>query len=242
VRYPEPQPHLQANGFGNGSNDFPGLSPWTSIEFMGMMCDFDPDSLPLSEDGMLSPLSVEESSGIALPHNEAQRYGAEPGMFPPSPNVVSPPAAAAIVSASGIRPRTPSVSATSSGGARRVRLRTPADTLHRPEVDAATRNAMLEAIRSAYPQDLLATFALPNRETLRRLIATYFTAFHQHLPIIHSPTFDLATTPPPLALAVLSIGALYSLERKKARMLRDWAKKLADHVCPCTPIAFWCLR
>jgi len=48
----------------------------------------------------------------------------------------------------------------------------------------------------------------------------FFQCFQNHLPIFHVATFDTATTPAPLLLAMCSIGALYTLNRKHAAVLR----------------------
>lgn len=222
-RYPDP-PLISVY-----NTDFPALAPWTSSECMGMMCDFDPNALPLSDDGgVLSPLSMPAAGspvGLAMQHQQGYDgrvlYGRDG-----SPNV----AAANCVGSFGLR--TPSASVASSGEPKkRMRVRsTAAAVLTRPEVDSATQGLMFAGIKAKYPEELLEGLVLPNRDILRRLLATYFTAFHQHLPIIHSPSFDLGTSPAPVTLAMLSIGALYSLERKRARTLRDWAKKLVDYV------------
>jgi Fungal specific transcription factor domain len=46
--------------------------------------------------------------------------------------------------------------------------------------------------------------------TVREMVYCYFRHFHRHTPIIHLPTWDVATTPSSLLLAMILLGAVYS--------------------------------
>lgn len=63
---------------------------------------------------------------------------------------------------------------------------------------------------------------------LKQFIKAYVDSFHQHLPIIHLPSFVPSSAPSPLVLAMASIGALYRLRRRRAHELFDLADKLVS--------------
>jgi hypothetical protein len=75
---------------------------------------------------------------------------------------------------------------------------------------------------------LLETFRLPALAVLNRYLSTYFHLFHHHLPFLHPASFNPVTTSPPLLLAVLSIGALYTFEQDSAYMLHIGSKVLVN--------------
>ncbi|KAI1609117.1 hypothetical protein EDD36DRAFT_84511 [Exophiala viscosa] len=50
-------------------------------------------------------------------------------------------------------------------------------------------------------------------------------SFNMHLPIFHIPTFDLASNPSPLILAMCAIGALLLLDRPNAGLLYSLSRK-----------------
>ena len=66
------------------------------------------------------------------------------------------------------------------------------------------------------------------RADLNARLAAYFDLFHHHLPFLHPQSFRPDTVPPPLLLAVLSIGALYSFNQEKAYMLHIGSKVLVN--------------
>jgi hypothetical protein len=45
---------------------------------------------------------------------------------------------------------------------------------------------------------------------VREMVYCYFRHFHRHTPIVHLPTWDIATTPSSLLLAMILLGAVYS--------------------------------
>ncbi|KAK1485782.1 3-hydroxyisobutyrate dehydrogenase [Colletotrichum abscissum] len=73
-------------------------------------------------------------------------------------------------------------------------------------------------------------FQLPTAKTLQGFLSAYMTSFHSHFPIIHMQTFDLAHTPGPLVLSICSIGALYRLDRRRARHLYDLSIRSVEQV------------
>ncbi|SPJ85501.1 uncharacterized protein FTOL_11282 [Fusarium torulosum] len=76
-------------------------------------------------------------------------------------------------------------------------------------------------------------FVFPSRHALCRYVEGFFTGFHEHLPIIHLPTFSLATVAPELILAIAAVGARYRFQRKQSHhiylaaraLLEDWLRR-----------------
>jgi DNA-directed RNA polymerase subunit RPC12/RpoP len=71
-------------------------------------------------------------------------------------------------------------------------------------------------------------YQLPQLSSLNRYLSTYFKLFHRHLPFLHPASFVPTVMPPPLLLAVLSIGSLYSFEQEQAYMLHIGSKVLVN--------------
>ncbi|KAI9801576.1 MAG: hypothetical protein M1825_003255 [Sarcosagium campestre] len=69
---------------------------------------------------------------------------------------------------------------------------------------------------------------LPSLMVLNRYLTTYFNLFHHHLPFLHPGSFKPSEVSPPLLLAVLSIGALYTFEHEEAFLLHIGAKMLVN--------------
>jgi hypothetical protein len=91
------------------------------------------------------------------------------------------------------------------------------------------RDTILDNIRSTDTERaILDGFRLPNRQSLNRFLSTYFNLFHHHLPFLHSASFRAGEVAPPLLLAVLSIGALYSFDHEQAYMLHVGSKVLVN--------------
>lgn len=79
------------------------------------------------------------------------------------------------------------------------------------------RNMILENIRHMDIEcEVMGKFRLPSRSALNRYLSTYFNLFHHHFPFLHLPSFYPSNVAPPLLLAVLSIGALYTFEKEQA--------------------------
>jgi hypothetical protein len=47
-------------------------------------------------------------------------------------------------------------------------------------------------------------------QNVREFLYCYFRHFHRHTPILHLPTWDIATTPSSLLLSMILLGAVYS--------------------------------
>ena len=54
-------------------------------------------------------------------------------------------------------------------------------------------------------------------QNVREFICCYFRHFHRHAPLLHLPTWDIATTPSSQLLAMILLGAVYSDDRAKDR-------------------------
>ena len=91
------------------------------------------------------------------------------------------------------------------------------------------RNAILDNVRDYDTERaILESFSLPSRLALNRYLSTYFNLFHHHLPFLHPESFNPSQVSPPLLLAVLSIGALYTFEQDQAYMLHIGSKVLVN--------------
>lgn len=101
-----------------------------------------------------------------------------------------------------------------------------------PQIESEEEYAAVqESMQTCYSQD--AASPATNREVqsrvdLNALLAAYFNMFHHHLPFLHPESFHPSTVAPPLLLAVLSIGALYSFNQEKAYMLHIGSKMLVN--------------
>ena len=73
-----------------------------------------------------------------------------------------------------------------------------------------------------------ASFQSQSRADLNTFLNTYFSLFHHHLPFLHPESFHPSETSPPLLLAVLSIGALYTFHHEQAYILHIGSKLLVN--------------
>ena len=71
-------------------------------------------------------------------------------------------------------------------------------------------------------------FQQQTRDDLNASLDSYFKLFHHHLPFLHPESFDPAQISPPLLLAVLSIGALYTFNDEKAYTFHIGSKALVN--------------
>jgi hypothetical protein len=80
---------------------------------------------------------------------------------------------------------------------------------------------------------------LPTRRALERFISLFFDCFHPHFPIMHVPTFNPGTVQSisyflavvdvvPLLLSICCVGAMYCMERDKARTLWEQSRRIVD--------------
>ncbi|CAG9986885.1 unnamed protein product [Clonostachys byssicola] len=60
-----------------------------------------------------------------------------------------------------------------------------------------------------YPAHVLASLRFPSKYAVKRFVKAFFEHFAAHIPIVHEPTFDIATTPSPLLFAIMACGAVY---------------------------------
>ncbi|MCJ1306036.1 hypothetical protein MMC08_008854 [Hypocenomyce scalaris] len=90
-------------------------------------------------------------------------------------------------------------------------------------------NKILENINECDGERAItATFHLPSRRDVNTFLSTYFDLFHHHLPFLHPESFNPSEVSPPLLLAVLSIGALYTFNQDQAYMLHIGSKLLVN--------------
>lgn len=101
-----------------------------------------------------------------------------------------------------------------------------------PQIESEEEYAAVqEKMQICYNQDPASPAAnldVQSRADLNALLAAYFNMFHHHLPFLHPESFRPSTVAPPLLLAVLSIGALYSFNQDKAYMLHIGSKVLVN--------------
>ncbi|WAO90083.1 Hypothetical protein NCS54_00749400 [Fusarium falciforme] len=71
---------------------------------------------------------------------------------------------------------------------------------------------------------------IPTEKLCQGFLSSYMDCFHGHFPIIHRPTFTSTTTPSPLLLIMCSIGALYRLDRRRAKSLYDITVRSIEQV------------
>jgi hypothetical protein len=63
------------------------------------------------------------------------------------------------------------------------------------------------------------TFRLPSRHALTRYITSFFRGFHQHLPFIHVPTWNILEHSAETIFGISAIGAQYCFEKKVSEHL-----------------------
>ncbi|PYI21068.1 hypothetical protein BO86DRAFT_9374 [Aspergillus japonicus CBS 114.51] len=99
-----------------------------------------------------------------------------------------------------------------------------------PQIASETeRNMIVDRLDDADSLGVLPeSFQLPPTSALNKYLSTYFNLYHPHLPFLHQESFQPAEVSAPLLLAVLSIGALYTFERKDAFMLHVGSKMLVN--------------
>ncbi|KAL5617945.1 hypothetical protein FOVSG1_000167 [Fusarium oxysporum f. sp. vasinfectum] len=77
-----------------------------------------------------------------------------------------------------------------------------------------------------YPAHILASLRFPSKYAVRRFVKAFFKHIAPHIPIIHEPTFDIATTPSPLLLAVMACSAVYLGEHSRATSMHTISVQL----------------
>ncbi|KAH7124575.1 hypothetical protein EDB81DRAFT_951610 [Dactylonectria macrodidyma] len=96
-------------------------------------------------------------------------------------------------------------------------------------IDRATHDALQQDLAGRLQRENVFN-QLPSAKLCHNFLLSYMECFHGHLPIIHLPTFDLMKAPSPLTLALCCIGALYRLDRRRARQLYDLAAEAVESV------------
>ncbi|KAK1709486.1 hypothetical protein BDP67DRAFT_441442 [Colletotrichum lupini] len=71
---------------------------------------------------------------------------------------------------------------------------------------------------------------IPPLKACQSFLSSYVECFHCHLPLVHLQTISHGDIPSPLILAMCSIGALYRLDRRRARRLWDLPLRLIEPV------------
>ncbi|KAE9574990.1 hypothetical protein CGMCC3_g8819 [Colletotrichum fructicola] len=94
------------------------------------------------------------------------------------------------------------------------------------------RDVILEGIVQAESEPRLPdqNIPIPAAKFLRSCLSSYITCFHIHFPLIHIQTLELNQVPSPLILAICAIGALYRLDRRRARMMYNLAKQSSGDI------------
>ncbi|KAF4417279.1 NAD-dependent aldehyde dehydrogenase, partial [Fusarium acutatum] len=77
-----------------------------------------------------------------------------------------------------------------------------------------------------YPVHILASLRFPSKYAVRRFVKAFFKHIAPHIPIIHETTFDIATTPSPLLLAVMACSAVYLGEHSRATSMHTISVQL----------------
>lgn len=97
---------------------------------------------------------------------------------------------------------------------------------------AQPRMAFTEDDRTAFLTDLKEQYNLevedsqmPDSHDIQSYTKQFFESFNTRLPLFHLPSFNISVTPPPLLLAMCSVGALYGAEKGAAITLSGFAKQ-----------------
>ncbi|KAH7142958.1 hypothetical protein B0J13DRAFT_556236 [Dactylonectria estremocensis] len=69
----------------------------------------------------------------------------------------------------------------------------------------------------------LSRFRFPSKFAVSRFVRGFFEYMAPHLPIVHVPTFNIASTSPPLLIEIMACGAFYSNEQGAAQDLHTTA-------------------
>ena len=109
----------------------------------------------------------------------------------------------------------------------------PSQMLTQPKPPQLTsesdRDTIVEKVRMSDTAGALPdTFQLPSISAMNKYLSTYFNMYHHHLPFLHQGSFSPRDVSPPLLLAVMSIGALYTFEGEHAFMLHIGSKILVN--------------
>jgi hypothetical protein len=97
---------------------------------------------------------------------------------------------------------------------------------------AQSRMAFTEDDRTAFLTDLKEQYNLEvedsqmsDSQDIQSFMKQFFESFNTRLPLFHLPSFSISVTPPPLLLAMCSVGALFGAEKEVASTLSGLAKQ-----------------
>ncbi|KAF3400554.1 Transcriptional regulator ADR1 [Talaromyces pinophilus] len=97
---------------------------------------------------------------------------------------------------------------------------------------AHPRMTFAEDDRTAFLTDLKEQYDLevedsqmPDSKDIQTYMKQFFESFNPRLPLFHLPSFNISVTPPPLLLAMCSVGALLGAEKEVAITLSELAKQ-----------------
>ncbi|KAK1723115.1 uncharacterized protein BDZ83DRAFT_702705 [Colletotrichum acutatum] len=106
----------------------------------------------------------------------------------------------------------------------------PSLTMDKPMHDSICRDVNKRLTGPDISKDI------PPLKACQSFLSSYVECFHCHLPLVHLQTISHGDIPSPLILAMCSIGALYRLDRRRARRLWDLALRLIEPIltrdCP----------
>ncbi|KAH6988295.1 hypothetical protein BKA56DRAFT_669843 [Ilyonectria sp. MPI-CAGE-AT-0026] len=88
--------------------------------------------------------------------------------------------------------------------------------------DDQYRNAKLN-YDSFSTTERVSRFRFPSKFAASRFVRGFFEYMAPHMPIVHAPTFDIASTPPPLLIQIMACGALFANEPAAAQDLHTVA-------------------
>ncbi|KAK1536010.1 hypothetical protein CPAR01_09552 [Colletotrichum paranaense] len=98
----------------------------------------------------------------------------------------------------------------------------PSLTMDKPMHDSICRDVNKRLTGPDISKDI------PPLKACQSFLSSYVECFHCHLPLVHLQTISHGDIPSPLILAMCSIGALYRLDRRRARRLWDLALRLIE--------------
>ncbi|EED13177.1 zinc finger protein, putative [Talaromyces stipitatus ATCC 10500] len=80
---------------------------------------------------------------------------------------------------------------------------------------------------------------IPDSQDIQSLLTRFFESFNTRLPLFHLPSFNILTTPPPLLLAICSIGVLFGHDKGSASTLRELTKQALQNVESTSNRSLW---
>ena len=97
-----------------------------------------------------------------------------------------------------------------------------------PDISEECREALVEKI-GEYSGIIPSDFKLPTRLALRRYLAAYISAFHEHMPFLHMASIQVETCSVELVLAIAAVGAHCTFERENSLQLSNASRLIATY-------------